>query len=103
MAGRDQGQIRVPLGGVQDLQEALPWHGVQAPYAGPRQNLGRDKTRLVVMSAIRPPNDPGLSRNHLAVTPYILHARTFQRSRNEATRAYSVSDEEGALVRADVW
>ena len=46
VAGRDQGQVRVPLGGVQDLQKALPWHGVQAPDSGPRQNLGRDKTRL---------------------------------------------------------
>src|ERR687897_2769522 len=42
VARRDEGEVGVLLGGVQDLQEALAGHRVQAPHTGPRHNLGRD-------------------------------------------------------------
>ena len=102
VAGRDQGQIGVPLGGVQNLQEALAGHGVQPPDTGPRQNLGRDVTRLYRRHVRHPTSEcSGVGRNRLVITPYILHPRTFQRSRNDAS-GNIVCWTRRSLVRTDV-
>ena len=105
MARRDEGEVGVLLGGVQDLQEALAGHGVQAPHTGPRHNLGRDGTRCF-LTAIRhpsserswPPSGPRL-RQPVHPTP-----SPSEEVAEGVLRAYSVSDrrEGGTLARADV-
>ena len=85
VARRDEGEVGVLLGGVQDLQKALAGHGVQAPHTGPRHNLGRDVPGRF-LGAIR--HCPVLRtiaahRDHIPDNPYILHPRPQRRSRKD--------------------
>ncbi len=76
MARRDEGEVGVLLGGVQDLQKALAGHGVQAPYTGARQNLGRDVPGPV-LRAIHHQSTAlrkfAAHQGHIPAYPYILH------------------------------
>src|SRR5215212_5623661 len=92
----------MPLGRVQDLEKALPGHGVQAPDPGPRQHLGRDKTRLARTTIRHLPSERYWPIWAVFPTPRTSYTFASLGVAEDQARAYSVSDEEEVLMGSDV-